>query len=276
MKAILTSLMVLGLVACLVGAGLFAHFSDVEESVGNQFQAGTLDLDVYDSSGANEISLPVAEYDDLIPCCWYKWEHEILRNVGTTDGKLTLHLYYSDLGEDPPGTPIPNPGGGIFTDPEGEAGDPNNNPHLQYHLDVIIVYCYVGPDGVLGTDDDNVLHLVPDGTPNGDEAIKRLREGTVPAENIKNPLIDPDGTPGTGDEYYLYKLDDLVCLDIVLDDVMTGASTYGALDGEASPLQILVHLQQADDPDTPDVNEANMLQGDYAYVDKVITLSAGE
>jgi predicted ribosomally synthesized peptide with SipW-like signal peptide len=43
-KKILVSMMVIGLVAALAGAGLYAYFSDTETSSGNTFTAGTLDL----------------------------------------------------------------------------------------------------------------------------------------------------------------------------------------------------------------------------------------
>ena len=42
--------MVIGLVAALVGAGLYAYFSDTETSSGNIFTAGTLDLKLSHSS----------------------------------------------------------------------------------------------------------------------------------------------------------------------------------------------------------------------------------
>lgn len=47
-RAILSSVMAIGLVAVLAGAGTFTYFSDTEESTGNTFIAGTLDLKVSD------------------------------------------------------------------------------------------------------------------------------------------------------------------------------------------------------------------------------------
>jgi predicted ribosomally synthesized peptide with SipW-like signal peptide len=43
-KKILVSVMVIGLVSALAGAGLYAYFSDTETSTGNTFQAGTLNI----------------------------------------------------------------------------------------------------------------------------------------------------------------------------------------------------------------------------------------
>jgi len=49
-KKILVSMMVIGLVAALAGAGLYAYFYDTAESTGNTFTAGTLDIQVRDSN----------------------------------------------------------------------------------------------------------------------------------------------------------------------------------------------------------------------------------
>jgi spore coat-associated protein N len=46
MNKILTSLLMIGVVAAMVGAGTWAYFSDVETSTGNTFTAGTLNLKV--------------------------------------------------------------------------------------------------------------------------------------------------------------------------------------------------------------------------------------
>lgn len=45
-KKILFSIMAIALAGGLVGAGVFAYFSDTESSTGNTFTAGTLDLEV--------------------------------------------------------------------------------------------------------------------------------------------------------------------------------------------------------------------------------------
>ena len=49
-REILTAVFVVGLVATIAGAGLYAYFVDVETSTGNTFTAGTLDLKVSHSS----------------------------------------------------------------------------------------------------------------------------------------------------------------------------------------------------------------------------------
>jgi len=56
-RKILFSLMTIGLVAALVGGGIYAYFSDIETSTGNVFTAGTLNL-VPSTSGTG----PVGKY----------------------------------------------------------------------------------------------------------------------------------------------------------------------------------------------------------------------
>ena len=55
-KKILVSMMVIGLVATLAGAGLYAYFSDTETSTSNTFTAGTLDISLGESE-TTEISI---------------------------------------------------------------------------------------------------------------------------------------------------------------------------------------------------------------------------
>jgi predicted ribosomally synthesized peptide with SipW-like signal peptide len=60
-KKILVSMMVIGLVATLAGAGLYAYFSDTETSTGNVFTAGTLDIKLADGDEA---------YSDGVTATW--------------------------------------------------------------------------------------------------------------------------------------------------------------------------------------------------------------
>ena len=178
MKAILMSLMIVALVGGLVGGGLFAHFSDTEESVGNTFTAGTLDLTV---NGTNE--LPVEDVVNMKPCCWVKWEHEDLLNVGSLAGVLTVHLTITAEGDGAHPEPEPETAAG----PGGIA-----NSDLPDLLDVIIVYCYP----------DNVLHMV-EGAQTWEEAVAMLN-----AQGVANEI------KAAG------KLRTLACNPILLDDSM--------------------------------------------------------
>jgi len=65
-KKILVSMMVIGLVATLAGAGLYAYFSDTETTTENKFQAGTLDITLYDAEG-NPVESAIWTFTNLKP-----------------------------------------------------------------------------------------------------------------------------------------------------------------------------------------------------------------
>lgn len=90
MRKILTSIMVIGIVATMLGAGTFAIFSDTETSTGNTFTAGTLDLKVdYGKDDPNVVSYT---FENMKPGD----KEEVtfhLKNVGTIeDVKAKMHL----------------------------------------------------------------------------------------------------------------------------------------------------------------------------------------
>jgi len=84
-KKILVSMMVIGLVATLAGAGLYAYFSDTETSTGNKFTAGTLDLEL----GAAEGSVVKLDVGPMAPgdIGSNTW---IAKNVGSITGNLSF------------------------------------------------------------------------------------------------------------------------------------------------------------------------------------------
>jgi predicted ribosomally synthesized peptide with SipW-like signal peptide len=103
-KKILVSMMVIGLVAALAGAGLHALFSDTEKSEGNTFTAGTLDLELSAAQG----SVVVLNVGPMAPgdSGSNTW---IAKNVGSIAGKLSLTV-----------SPITNNDNGL-TEPESEV-----------------------------------------------------------------------------------------------------------------------------------------------------------
>jgi predicted ribosomally synthesized peptide with SipW-like signal peptide len=103
-KKILVSVMVIGLVAALAGAGLYAYFNDTETSTGNTFTAGTLDLDLSAAEGSTVVLDvgPMAPGDEGSNT----W---IATNVGSISGSLSLEV--SDITNDDNG----------LTDPESEV-----------------------------------------------------------------------------------------------------------------------------------------------------------
>jgi predicted ribosomally synthesized peptide with SipW-like signal peptide len=101
-KKILVSMMVIGLVAALAGAGLYALFSDTETSSGNYFSAGTLDLKV---DGKEDPDVPVYfELKDVKPGDSDSVEI-VLSNEGSIDG--VAYLTFTDVMDDPGTTPEP-------------------------------------------------------------------------------------------------------------------------------------------------------------------------
>jgi predicted ribosomally synthesized peptide with SipW-like signal peptide len=83
-KKILLSILVLGTVAVVAGAGTWAAFSDTETSTGNTFTAGTLDLILGSSIDAG--SVPI---DSVYPSAsgTRKWT---ITNGGSLDGLLSI------------------------------------------------------------------------------------------------------------------------------------------------------------------------------------------
>jgi predicted ribosomally synthesized peptide with SipW-like signal peptide len=170
------SVMVLTLLGGLVGGGLFAHFTDTEESLGNTFTAGTLDL-TPDMDGQGE------SFDAMKPSCWFKWEEHQLTNVGTLNGTLTVHLTITDEGE------------GEEPEPEQELEAELGEAGIADILDIIIVYCYP----------ENVLHLVEEAQ-TWEEAVAMLNAANI-TDQIKaagklteiecnDIVLDEDMAPG--------------------------------------------------------------------------------
>jgi predicted ribosomally synthesized peptide with SipW-like signal peptide len=103
-KKILVSMMVIGLVAALAGAGLYAYFSDTETSSGNTFTAGTLDLKV---DGKDDPEVPVYfEVSDVKPGDSGS-KNIVLSNVGSIDG--VAYLTFTNVVDSPGTTPEPEP-----------------------------------------------------------------------------------------------------------------------------------------------------------------------
>ena len=178
MKRILFALMTIAVVAALVAGGTVAHFSD-QEITGAEFTAGTLDLKPDDEDIDPYIIA------DMNPCKWYKDDFHV-RNNGTKDGTLTLHLT----------EPVETDG--VNTEPEIEAGGVGV-VNISTQIDVIIIYCW----------HENVLHVV---------------EGAASWEEAKALLIAYD--PGLeGNIKAAGKLSDLICQDIWLQGRMKPGET---------------------------------------------------
>jgi predicted ribosomally synthesized peptide with SipW-like signal peptide len=88
-KKILVSMMVIGLVAALAGAGLYAYFSDTEKSEGNTFTAGVIDIWIDPSGGQ---SVETVEGDFLLKPCETGYIETIVRNVGNNPAEIWKHI----------------------------------------------------------------------------------------------------------------------------------------------------------------------------------------
>ena len=87
-RKVLVAFLVIGLVATMAGAGIYAYFSDTETSGENTFQAGTLDLKVGGQDGTQVVHI---ELGNIAPG-WsreYRWT---LKNAGTLDGRLWFEV----------------------------------------------------------------------------------------------------------------------------------------------------------------------------------------
>ena len=104
-KGILMSILMIGVVAMAAGAGTLAYFSDTEESTGNVFAAGTIDIAVDEQNPWMESFA----LEDLKPCEVDYIEFWI-DNVGTNDAKIWKKLTVTGTsgGEAvyPPGNPV--------------------------------------------------------------------------------------------------------------------------------------------------------------------------
>ena len=83
-RKILLGILMIGLVAALAGAGIFAYFSDTETSTGNVIVAGTIDLSLTGSF----------TFTDVKPCEDFEEVTVTFRNVGQNPGYLYNKIDY--------------------------------------------------------------------------------------------------------------------------------------------------------------------------------------
>lgn len=106
-KKILLSVMMLALVGMLLGAGIYAYFSDVESSTGNSFAAGTLNLKV----GDNDPTTVQISVTNLKPGDSGNAASWLVKNIGSISGSLTIAMGAITNYEN------------VLTEPEQAAGD---------------------------------------------------------------------------------------------------------------------------------------------------------
>jgi predicted ribosomally synthesized peptide with SipW-like signal peptide len=142
LKPILMSLIVIGLVGALVAGGLFAHFSDQEQS-SSTFSADVwfknLQIDVngewYDDEGqpggpggvpTNDLPFELfGTNDNMKPCCDGGEERLSIHVKDMFTDEEELFLLLKDIDGEGPYSSIEHD----CIEPEGEAGDPDYNNH---------------------------------------------------------------------------------------------------------------------------------------------------
>jgi predicted ribosomally synthesized peptide with SipW-like signal peptide len=105
-KKILVSMMVIGLVATLAGAGLYAYFNDVEKSEGNVFTAGTIDISV---DGENPWVKTYSTFlSDVKPSEIREFTF-VITNVGTNPAKVWKRIVVTGCSGGTPAYPAEAP-----------------------------------------------------------------------------------------------------------------------------------------------------------------------
>jgi len=218
MKKILLSLSIITAVAALVIGGTFAYFSDTETSTGNTFTAGTLNLNLTDTSDDGTESETVTwVFSDIAPGASGGGQRLTVQNTGSLDG-------YIDLS----GITVTNTDP---TNPESEPVADRGVGQLGANLKVQIW---------LDTDNDGVVNLDADG--------KLAEESIYPAAAIG---ADNPGVTGVLDNiassYDLDEpLDDGTSKYISLLWVLP-SGTGNAVQGDVVSLSFTVELDQTAD-----------------------------
>ncbi|AKB55337.1 MULTISPECIES: TasA family protein [Methanosarcina] len=161
-KKTLLSILILGVVATVAGAGTWAAFSDTETSNDNTFTAGTLDLVV----GGVGTSLPLT-VDNVYPLDTGTIGTINVENAGTIDGTLSLKII--NIEDDENGV----------NDPESKMGDTDAVGELSSHLTIYANGIEVIPDTAMsigalgaGSNQDIVLTYEVDDADNSIQTDK--------------------------------------------------------------------------------------------------------
>lgn len=97
-RKVLFGILLIGLLSALVGAGIYAYFSDTETSTGT-FQAGTIDLAVNDE---NPWTSAMFMFTDVKPCENLAEFKINITNVGNNGGILTFEISYDENDKEVP------------------------------------------------------------------------------------------------------------------------------------------------------------------------------
>jgi len=131
MNRILLSLMTIALVGSLIGGGVYAYFSDIETSTGNQFAAGTLDLMVDSENPWTTTKITISDMkpgdSGAVDCT--------LENAGSLAGTLAVDINTLVDGQGTCTEPECIDEGGTYS---GGSCSGNTPVNLSAELDMII------------------------------------------------------------------------------------------------------------------------------------------
>ncbi|MEM1564043.1 MAG: TasA family protein [Candidatus Bathyarchaeia archaeon] len=106
-KKIMASIIVIGILAVSIGWGTYSLFFDTETSSGNKFQAGTLDLKIWNGTAwVDTPNVPHFEISDVEEGDFGTFEFK-LKNCGSLNGIAKMHI--KNVVDDPGATPEPEP-----------------------------------------------------------------------------------------------------------------------------------------------------------------------
>jgi predicted ribosomally synthesized peptide with SipW-like signal peptide len=227
MSKILISLMTIALVGALIGGGVYAYFSDTETSTANTFTAGTLNLDLTDTSDdGTESETETWVFSAIAPGASGGGARLTINNAGSMNGYLDLSSvgvtnaenYDADTDE-------------AEATVDGDTSDETGGGELGANL-LVQIWLDADNDGAVDVDGSSNL----------------LEESIYPAADI--------GAANPGVTGVLDNIADTYNLDEQLD---AGSSTYIALlytlpgatnngvQGDSATLEFTVELDQTAD-----------------------------
>jgi predicted ribosomally synthesized peptide with SipW-like signal peptide len=186
-------MMVIGLVAALAGAGLYAYFNDTETAGQNTFTAGTLDLKVWDGDSweDNPTYNNVAEWYGPTGWVWVSVNfsnvkpgdefnlHWKLKNMGTLPGNLLIEvtsIMNYENGRNEPEASVDSTSGDL----EGELGKRMN------HMDMYVHKFELGDPGI-----SRLKDVATGWDPQGADELNDIGGRTYRAANADIGRLDP-------------------------------------------------------------------------------------
>ncbi len=252
------SLMLIALVASVAAGGTLAFFSDTEKAQG-LFASGTIDIEVNDQ---NPWSESVA-FKDMKPCDW-EYQKFTIRNVGTNEGPVYLHLNVTGNGDalNAVGAPIVSEPecvaeNGTWTNPNGPCEGRTEISDIQNHITIDLTI----DDSVMISPDDHVklgdlhCHYIPLGWLGTSDPIEvelsfhlqaetgNAYQGDMVSFEIEFYMTDHNAPPPEGSMILLENKDPNTWN--VIDDNLWGYAVY-----YASDLELFVYAEGL----TPDTN----------------------